>query len=568
MTDRRTWIVSDSLITVGPDEHLVLWNEFVGDDSPHRSIPSLVRHDRDTFRDEILQVLDDVASFHVDGIRLSKALELEDGLSYLHMTLVWAKRWGDLGVLPNAVKMLAFSRLLRETPPSKVVVRLGDSSVAKSIANTCARLGVPCDHVSTSRHSRWPTLRALRHLMRWFTFAYPSNETSDLIIADYLFRVDPKVLSAGTFRSGYWANLPEMIEQSGRPVTWLHRFTPHPAIPRPAAARKALRDLPRHHLLDQVHGVTAAWHAWKTYRRIGTLDIDARNAFVSRDCDLWPIFEHDWRDSFRGSHPMSIAINLGNLQRLLRSTDPRTLLYIYENQPWEFLLRHLAGTRCDVIAVPHATVRYWDLRYFVGRASNDLLPTRVAVNSPIAKDELMRGGYSHESLHEAEALMYLNADKRQSIPSRRRGILVLGELEVASSQRYLDWAVQLAGERPITFKPHPLVDVSQFSIDPSRVAVSGKSADELIAEAEVVVLGASGTAALETISLGVPTITVLNPRELDLSVVRDHPLIRAIATEAELAVALNEHSTRSADSEDVFYRDQLLTRWKQLLGLN
>ena len=180
----------------------------------------------------------------------------------------------------------------------------------------------------------------------------------------------------------------------------------------------------------------------------------------------------------------------------------------------------------------------------------------------------MRGGYSHESLHEAEALMYLNADKHQSIPSQRRGILVLGELEVASSQRYLDWGVQLAGERPITFKPHPLVDMSQFSIDPSRVAVSGKSADELIAETEVVVLGASGTAALEAISLGVPTITVLNPRELDLSVVRDHALVRAIATEAELAVALNEHSTRSVHGEDVFYRDQLLTRWKQLLGLN
>jgi len=568
VTDPRAWVVSDSLITIGPDEHLVLWNEFVGEDSPHSSLPMLIRRDRDSFRDEVLRTLDDIAAFLVNGRRLSEVLELEDGLSYLHMTLLWAKRWGELGVLPDAVKMLALARRLRETPPSKVVVRVENKYVAESISNTCKRLGIPCASITAQRRSPWSTLRAIRHLMRWFSFASPKFETTDLIIADYLFRVDPKDLSSGRYRSGYWANLPETIEQSGRSITWLHRFTPHPAIPNPPAARKALKALPRHHLLDQVHGVKDAWRAWNTYRRIKKLEINPREAFISRDCDLWPIFERDWRESFRGSHPMSIAINMENMRRLLHSTDKRTLLYIYENQPWEFALRHFAGSNCTAIAVPHATVRYWDLRYFVGENSRSLLPAQVAVNSPIAKEELLRGGYTHESLLDAEALMYLRADKRGSSPSPRRGILVLGELEVASSQRYLNWVARLAGDRQITFKPHPLIDASRFTFDPHRVTVSAESADELISKAEVVVLGASGTAVLEAISLGVPVITVLNPRELDLSVVPQHPLVRAVATEAELAEMLNGQTQNNSLGDDVFYLDERLARWKQVLGLN
>jgi len=567
VTDRRIWIVSDTPITVGADEHLILWNDFVGEDSPHTSIPTLIRQDRDSYRDELLRVFDEIASFNVDGRRLSQALELESGFSYLYLTLVWAKRWGDLGVLPNAVKMLAFTRLLRETPPSKVVIRLDDTTVAKSISNTCARLGISCDSVSTPRKSNWSTLRALRHLMRWFTFARPSYEKSDVIIADYLFRVDPNVLVTGTYKSGYWADLPDEIARSGKSITWLHRFTPHPAIPHPSAAQTAIRALPRHHLLDQIHGVKDAWRAWKQYRRIGVLDVHAQDAFVSRDCDLWPIFERDWRDSFRGSHPMSIAIILGNLRRLLQATNECTLLYIYENQPWEFALRHLTGANCRTIAVPHATVRFWDLRYFVGEASRSLLPAQVAVNSPVAKDELLGGGYPQESLLDAEALMYLHTEKRDSNDSQRRGILVLGELDEMSTQRYLDWVARLAGERPITFKPHPLIDAKRFTFDASRVKLSSKSANDLISTSEVVVLGASGTAALEAISLGVPVITVLDPRELDLSVVQ-HRLVRTVATEAELAVALNEHSLSSTPVDDIFYLDQRLTRWKQLLGLN
>lgn len=567
MTDSRTWVVVDTPTGVGSDQQLVLWNEFAGDDSPHLSLPSIIRDDRERFRDAILRVLDDVAGFHVDSRPVVKALEFEDGLSYLHMTLVWAKRWGELGVLPDAVKLLALAERLRTARPEHVDIRVSNRNAAHAIAGTCRRLGISCSHVAPLEKSRWSSIRAVRHLARWFTFSTPSTDVTDFVIADYLFRVDPRDLANSTFRSGYWANLPEMIERDGKHVTWLHRFTPHTAIPTPSAARSALRNLPRHHLLDQVHGWRDAWRAWRNYRRIGRLKVDARNAFVVQDCDLWPIFERDWNESFHGSHPMSIAINMVNLQRLLPARVDRTILYIYENQPWEFALRHLAGENTRTIAVPHATVRFWDLRYFVGAASRSLLPSHVAVNSGIARDELQRGGYASTSLHDAEALMYVREPRQRRDSVVRRGILVLGELEVASTQRYLSWVTVHAGDRAITFKPHPLIDADAFTFDRSRVRLATESADQLIAHSEVVVLGASGTATLEAINHGTPVIAVLNPRELDLSVVGSHPLVREVATELELIAALRNVTAREQSGTDVFFLDTRLPLWRQILGL-
>jgi surface carbohydrate biosynthesis protein (TIGR04326 family) len=567
VNDHRIWVIADTCEGVQPNDRYILWNEFSEPDSPHLSLPSLVRDRREYLRDRVLQVLDDVASHRVAGKTVEEALRLEDGLSMLHMTLVWAKRWGELGVLADVAKMLVLGDLLKAERPTHVVIKLTNKRAASAISTTCARLGIECMRRENDSEPRFLTLRAIRQLVRSMSLSKPQRDTTEFIIADYLFRVDPDQLAAGSFRSGYWGNLPNEIERSGSKITWLHRFTPHPTIPTAWAARRALRNLPRHHLLDQIHGLREAWCVWRTYRRINDLHIDVQQAFIADDCDLWPIFAHDWVESFHGPHPMSLAINLVNLRRILSGTETRTLLYIYENQPWEFALRHFVGRGNRQIAVTHATVRYWDLRYFVGTQSRRHLPGHVAVNSPIARAELLNGGYEVDTLHEVEGLMYQDAPVAEPRTASRDGVLVLGELEVASTQRYLDWVVQTAGSRTITFKPHPLIDVRSFSFSTDRVRLTNESTNHIIPSAEVVVLGASGTAALEAIAVGVPVITVLNPRELDLSVVSNHPLVHVAANEMELRDALNLVPERTDSGEGVFFLDHRLTRWKQLLGL-
>ena len=567
MTDQRVWVITDTIAGAESNEHFVLWNEFSSALSPHVSLPSIVREQREHFREKVLQALDDVAAHRVGDRTVEEALQFETGLSFFHMTLVWAKRWGELGVLADVAKLLALTERLKVERPTRVEIRLTNRPVSAALSTTCARLGIECTSIDEPSRPRWLLLRALRHLARTFSFARASNDTSDFIIADYLFRVDPSQFSRGSFHSGYWGNLPDEIERSGLEISWLHRFTPHPAIPTVRAARRALNGLPRHYLLDQVHGLGEAWRVWRTYRRIGRLQIDARQAFIAEDCDLWPLFQRDWEESFHGPHPMSLAINIVNLRRLLPKDRSRTLLYIYENQPWEFALRHQSGGETTTIAVPHATVRFWDLRYFVGPTSRRLLPNRVAVNSPVARAELLAGGYDSRTLHDVEALMYQRSQVQDQPTTQRNGILVLGELEIASTQRYLDWVVRTAEGRAITFKPHPLIDIDSFTIDSDRVRLTAASSGDLIQEAQVVVLGASGTAALEAITVGVPVVAVLNPRELDLSVVSRHPLIRHVATEAELGDALNTSTSLLGQGESVFFIDHHLVRWKQLLGL-
>jgi hypothetical protein len=62
-------------------------------------------------------------------------------------------------------------------------------------------------------------------------------------------------------------------------------------------------------------------------------------------------------------------------------------------------------------------------------------------------------------------------------------------------------------------------------------------------------------------------VAVLNPRELDLSVVSDHPLIHHVASEAELADAIERCLSLAGQGESVFFHDRQHVRWKQLLGV-
>lgn len=568
MTDNRSWTVVDTAEGRGASSHLVLWNEFADSTSPHTSLPTLLRESREEYRSAILAALDEVASSMVGGRPLHETMTLEPGLSYLHMTLVWAKRWGELGVISDAVKLLAFVAQARHERPSFVHINVANPAVASAIASSCSRLGIPSDGTSKVRRPRLLGLRAARHLLRWFTLASPRTPISaDTYIADYLFRADLSRISDGRYSSGYWDGLPDVIAAHGGDIVWLHRFTPHPQVPKPADARRAVRTLPSHYLIDEVRGPKAALAAWRIYRRIGALECDSRDAFVIGDCDLWPIFEREWTESFRGSHPMSIAINMVNLRHLLPNGRKATLLYIYENQPWEFALRHFSNGEMREIAVPHATIRFWDLRYFVGPKSTRLLPSTVAVNSPIARAELVSGGYSEKALHDVEALMYLSYSTTSTPDPTKARMLVLGELEESSTQRYLDWAVANSNGLLVTFKPHPLTDVRAFTLDGAKVQVSSAPTEQLISESRVVVLGASGSASLEAIARGVPTIAVLNPCELDLSPIGRHPLLTMVATEREL-----DHAVRSALAthgvglvRPIFHHDEGLGRWRKLL---
>ena len=83
--------------------------------------------------------------------------------------------------------------------------------------------------------------------------------------------------------------------------------------------------------------------------------------------NIWPLFKKDLENSFQGRE-LILNILMFHLFKSSLSMLPqqRKGFFLQENNPWEFSFLHSwkKNLHKEVFGVPHATVSYWDLRYF------------------------------------------------------------------------------------------------------------------------------------------------------------------------------------------------------------
>lgn len=575
----------------------VAWREF--GDGPLHSLPTMLRRDDGTVRDALLDVLHAASEVRVGGRSVAEHLTIGDRPSHWWMGLVHAKRWGEVGVLADLAKLLVLGDLVASLAPDEVTVSLADPHVAAAAAATVRRASpgarvtvagpAPARPRAIGQH-----VRAAAHLVRRLTWRHSVPRASDdgagprIAMADYLFRLPASVLEGGAYSSRYWGPLPSAIDEAGASVTWLHRFTPHDGIPRLRDARRLVRGLnaagERHHLLDgatpatAVRAVVRYVRLLRTSRRVHA----ATGAFVTERADLRPILGREWDGSFRGSHAMSCALLTERIAEVVASLPPHARgIYIMENQPWEYALQHAwRGTgHGPLVGVAHSTVRHWDLRYHgarrapIGSPAGPPAPDLVAVNGPTGRAALEASGMDPARIVEVEALMYLYLAPlvRSDDP---HGVLVLGELDTVHTQRLVDAVATVlprtGGSVPVTFKPHPLTPSSEFVIPDRRIAPSTADIGGLLAGARCTVVGASGSAVLESACLGIPVVALLNADDLELLPVSSHPLLATVESPAALAdavlAALSQPMGGSAAADGTFHLDAALPRWRRVLA--
>jgi surface carbohydrate biosynthesis protein (TIGR04326 family) len=151
--------------------------------------------------------------------------------------------------------------------------------------------------------------------------------------------------------------------------------------------------------------------------------------------------------------------------------------------------------------------------------------------------------------------------------------VVLGELDHASTQRYLQFLTHArkksATHHAVVFKAHPLVDATTFDLRPLNASASTDHVSDLLRRARVLITGASGSTVLEALSRGIPTICVLDPAELDLSTIHEHPLLKVVGTvdefESALVDLLSSTTARATTDRSLFHVDADLKRWRRLL---
>lgn len=604
------------------DGWVVLWRAFGGSaDDKVVSIPSLIEDNAESLRARYLTWIYELGETPIRGKSLVDHLEIRPGFSYWWMTRFAEKcNYSKSPQIDDVIRLLAFEQWLAERRPSQVTLVTANNALAECMENLCNNSGIsffwqaklPINESLpwVKRFYRalpflfqsfaWLLTHALRRWpLRGVGLSEWRQSAGKTTFFSYLFNLVPEALKCGRFESRYWGHLPGELRKDGIKTNWLHIYVECEALPKANKAAETIRQFNAKSQGEQIHvtldsflSLSLIFQALRDMMHVWRLGRILRPQFIVSKVtkiDLWPLCRAEWKQSFSGSAAMSNILNL-NLFQAAVNCQPiqQSGVYLQENQAWEFALVHawkIAGHR-RLIAFPHSTVRYWDLRYFfspdtyLGGKRNALpRPEKIAVSGVASLDAFTAGGYPEIDLVMVESLRYfhllnsrgadLRAGRGAKAPQR---ILAMGDISERNTEkqmRLLERAAQLLpADTVFIVKPHPAGTIVPDDYPGIRVTVSTQPVSELIADCDVAYSSCYTSAAVDAYCAGIPVVSILDPGTLNLSPLRGCDGAVFASTPEELAAALIDCASQpsaNGKTQAFFTLDIGLPRWRKLL---
>lgn len=401
-----------------------LWNGYEETDSVH-SVLQYVEIHSERLRGKYLSWIHDLGEHEVAGTRLIDALMLEDGFSYWWMTLLVEKSLWKSPSIADAIRVLALEEIVVQRAPGEVLLVSTNRKLHGVVLELCRTLGIQYRwEEAVDRRTDRLSLRAvfvrlpmpLQGLIGFVLYAWARwplrgarssawvDGEGSVFFCSYFFNIDFEQSGGARFRSRYWGKLLAVLERAHLHANWLQLYLPH-AIPTAEAALEHLGRFNQRVSEQEFHTFLEAYLSWPIvfsvmrrwlslnarYRRLRTI----RAAFRPKGSrmSLWPLLQTDWETSMRGAAALINLLWIELFDRALCDAPRQDKgFYLCENQGWERAFIHAwrKHGHGELIAVPHATVRFWDLRYFTDPRTFGTLgagelpqPDYVALNGPL-----------------------------------------------------------------------------------------------------------------------------------------------------------------------------------------
>jgi len=600
------------------------WQSYsVIDDNREISVPQLVEDDQH-LRLEYLALIYEYGETKTNGRRLVDYLEIRPGFSYWWMTLLVEKcNISKSPQINNVIKMMAFKKWFETKNYTKIKLVTLNYELADSIRQLALELGVDFEQHEEAtqltfvkqtekkingrfKYSVQAMIWFTRHIItHWSLKGVGVNEwkksKSTTTFVSYLFNHNSDSAKESQYESKYWTKLPELLTENHIATNWLHIYVKDEILTTASKARDIIKQFNRSRTANQTH---VTLHSFLSVKLIASVlrewyqlnkKTNHLDKILQYECGyLWPLFKRDFLLSFSGI----TAIN--NILFFTLFEKAMTLLpvqkrgyYLQENQGWEFGFIHSwysAKHHGKLVGVPHATVRYWDLRYFFDSRSyeqvskNNLpLPDFVAINGELAKNMYLDAGYKEDKLIEVEALryLYLFGAKQygritKSNETTERVVLVFGDYDKENTSRQmhlLQDADYFINDRiKYIVKPHPACPILEEDYPSLHMIVANEPVSELLKKYSVVYTNNVTSSVVDAYCMGRCVVVFLDPSILNFSPLRGISEGVTFVSGAEgLAQALKEaitDETINFQEKDYFYIDANLRRWKKILSID
>ena len=607
-----------------PSEHagrVYRWNGYAEKNFVYSLLLYVETHG-ERLRRKYLSWIHELGESRFDGKRLIDHLAFEDGLSYWWLTLfVEQSPWKQPAII-DAIRLMALEEIIVQQKPSMLRLVSTNQSLHETIRDLCQRLEIDYEWEkrSVEKHSpmsvrnlyqalpqpvqalislaryvwgRWPLRRAKKP--GWF------DDDQSLFFCSYFFNIVPKLASKGHFYSRYWEDLHRLMQNIGSHGNWLQLYIPHDAMPDPASAMELTRSFNQNREKEGSHAFLDAYLSWgvvlRALKRWLWLNLTScrlrqtKSAFYPQksSLSLWPLMQLDWKASMNGPTAIHNLLMIELFDTALRDLPYQSKgFYLCENQGWERAFIHAwhKHGHGQLIAVVHATVRFWDLRYFndsrtIRSSDSHPMPQAnlIALNGKTAVDAFLSADYPKEAIVECEALRYgyIKNIRRVRHPSIKTNntvinVLILGDYMPSGTIKMLQLletaALYMTTLITYTLKPHPNFIVKAEDYPSLNLKIVMDPLREIMHDFDIAYSSNLTSAAVDAYLAGLPVVVMLDETELNFSPLRGQQHVRFVSTPEELAETLQKADqgiTTGLEHNEFFFLDPELGRWQKLL---
>jgi surface carbohydrate biosynthesis protein (TIGR04326 family) len=608
-----------SNIPKGSSNEIWCWDD-PGDQKKINSLLKYVEENSDRLRKEYLKWIADIGEFRINGKTVIQNLEFKEGESFWWLSALVEKSIYK-SPFSDAIRLLAFNEIILQKK-CKALQYIGHSKVlCLSLRDLSAKHGMVFDFKPSGispfslNHAfkliPWRIKAILfftnyvrkRWVFRKSTRSpFLNNREKSVFFCGFFFNISEVDANSGRHKSPFWGKLPKFLSDKGLRANWLNIYLDYKGGP---SAKTALNWIEKFNDSPNTEGchafihrqlsfagimrVLVAWFRlqWKARTVLGKIKVAFRPEGYS--LTLWYLLSDNLYNSFLGPVSISSLIWYELFDQEMAKMPKQSIgFYINENQNWEKALLHAWRKHGHgrIIAVPHATVRYWDLRYFndprtFSKSSTHPVPKPdlYALNGNAARDAFLNGGYPRDIIVECEALRYeymggfselrRNPKEKTSEPVK---ILLLGDyLEEATSdllQLAMDSLTHLDAPAGFSIKPHPNFPVNPRDYSNLILNVVNGSFEELLPKFDVVFASNLTSASVDAYLAGIPVIVINAKNDLNFSPLRGYEDVAFVSTGGQLSDAIKDVRVAPrciAKHTKYFYLDANLPRWKQIL---
>ncbi len=546
------------------------WNEFGTNQSNDLiSLPTYIEQNEEALRRRFLEFVYEVGQYRVAGRTVIERLQIDEDFSYWWLTLFALRRTHPDSGIPETIKLLALEEIVKKMNISDITINIQEPRARRCIKDFCLNLGISCTDIgppsqptkfrfSLRRFSpRWCIALATLCRQTWRSRSFSQNQSIEsngksIALFDYLTGFEAEAAGVGTYRSRFWSNLPELLEEQFDKLIWNHTREIGDSSTSRKSAEKLLSTLNvhpvnSHKLFESKISLQIFWKVVCDYCRLyksGISETEAKTMFTPSNSDLplWPLFRTEWIDSLRGSTAIRHLILLHTIREMVRQM-PRQLvgIYLLENQPWELVLTN-AWKRAGhgtLIGMPQAAPKYWEIRQFVdsrSRTDHGLSkfpqPDLIASTSLRGRQMLLSSGVSQDQVIDVEALSYQylinlqkSKDSSEKFSTANPTVTLLGDFSVDETRQLLDICSPVLAQNghSAIFKAHPTSPLNKSEIAKYGITEFVGDLGALLTSSRLVITTSFTSAAVDAYCLGIPLLLFSNGKNLNMSPLRLEP---------------------------------------------